>query len=84
MLHTMVYIRNYVHVIYTKCTKMMYWLQTENRYTCRISNLHKMIKLQLYTQRAGVVVRRVQWKHLPNVVETFTQCSPLLARKSVK
>jgi hypothetical protein len=51
MLHTMVYIRNYVHSICTKCTKMMYSLQTENRYTCRISNLHIMIKLQLYTQR---------------------------------
>jgi hypothetical protein len=64
----------------------MYSLQTENRYTCRISNLHKMIKLQLYTQRTAVNVHRVQWKHLPNVVkkpthflETLTQCSARLA-----
>jgi hypothetical protein len=46
-----------------------------------------MIKLQLFTQRTGVNVHRVQWKHLPNVVEkttqfleTFTQCSTRLAR----
>jgi hypothetical protein len=72
MLHTMVYIRNYVHGICTKCRKKMFSLQTENRYTCRISNLHIMIKLHLYTQRTGINVHRVQWKHLPNVVRKTT------------